>query len=169
MKFHPVSAYRRYTLRQPTYKTEGYIANDLIYFNVCKNAIRTTVADSNGEEETFSCFKGFGFRHLPQYNHGFRGSCYPSNLTPPPPKLKAGGGGGGYKGKWEGIGLALQHFKVGTGLILYYQAHSIPFSSVGRKGKNQWVFVKHYSVPPAATKSKKLFLASRSKSRSQGH
>ena len=35
--------------------------------------------------------------------------------------------------------------------------------------KNQGVFVKHYSMPPAATKSKKLFLASRSKSRSQGH
>ena len=31
------------------------------------------------------------------------------------------------------------------------------------------VFVKHYSMPPAATKSKKLFLAARSKSRSQGH
>ena len=35
--------------------------------------------------------------------------------------------------------------------------------------KNQGVFVKHYSMSPAATKSKKLFLASRSKSRSQGH
>ena len=39
--------------------------------------------------------------------------------------------------------------------------------------ENQGVFVKHYSMPPAATKpktkSKKLFLASRSKSRSQGH
>ena len=38
-----------------------------------------------------------------------------------------------------------------------------------RQDKNQWVFVKHYSMPPAATKSKKLFLAARSKSRSQGH
>ena len=37
------------------------------------------------------------------------------------------------------------------------------------KAKNQGVFVKHYSMPPVATKSKKLFLASRSKSRSQGH
>ena len=36
-----------------------------------------------------------------------------------------------------------------------------------KKEKNQCVFVKHY--PPAATKSKKLFLASRSKSGSQGH
>ena len=27
--------------------------------------------------------------------------------------------------------------------------------------KNQGVFVKHYSMPPVATKSKKLFLASR--------
>ena len=35
--------------------------------------------------------------------------------------------------------------------------------------KNQGVFVKHYSMLLAATKSKKLFLASRSKSRSQGH
>ena len=35
--------------------------------------------------------------------------------------------------------------------------------------KYQSVFEKHYSMPPAATKSKKLFLASRSKSRSQGH
>ena len=35
--------------------------------------------------------------------------------------------------------------------------------------KNQGVFVKHYSMPPAATKSKKLFLASRSKSRSQDY
>ena len=35
--------------------------------------------------------------------------------------------------------------------------------------KNQGVFVKHYGMPPAATKSEKLFLASRSKSRSQGH
>ena len=35
--------------------------------------------------------------------------------------------------------------------------------------KNQGVFVKHYSMPPAATKWKKLFLASRSKSRSQSH
>ena len=35
--------------------------------------------------------------------------------------------------------------------------------------KYQGVFEKHYSMPPAATKSKKLFLASRSKSRSQGH
>ena len=37
------------------------------------------------------------------------------------------------------------------------------------KMKNQGVFVKHYSMPPVATKSKKLFLASTSKSRSQGH
>ena len=29
--------------------------------------------------------------------------------------------------------------------------------------KKQGVFVKHYGMPPAATKSKKLFLASRSK------
>ena len=36
-------------------------------------------------------------------------------------------------------------------------------------GKYQGVFVKHYGMPPVATKSKKLFLASRSKSRSQGH
>ena len=35
--------------------------------------------------------------------------------------------------------------------------------------KNQGVFVKHYGMPLAATKSKNLFLASRSKSRSQGH
>ena len=35
--------------------------------------------------------------------------------------------------------------------------------------KNQVVFVKDYGMPPVATKSKKLFLASRSKSRSQGH
>ena len=34
---------------------------------------------------------------------------------------------------------------------------------------NQGVIVKLYSMPPVATKSKKLFLASRSKSRSQGH
>ena len=38
-----------------------------------------------------------------------------------------------------------------------------------RWAKNQWVFVKHYSMPLAATKSKKLILASRSKSMSQGH
>ena len=31
--------------------------------------------------------------------------------------------------------------------------------------KNQGVFVKHYGMPPAGTKSIKLFLASRSKSR----
>ena len=31
--------------------------------------------------------------------------------------------------------------------------------------KNQGVFVKHYGIPPTATKSKKLFLALRSKSR----
>ena len=35
------------------------------------------------------------------------------------------------------------------------------------KQKNQGVFGKH--LPPAATNSKNLFLASRSKSRSQGH
>ena len=35
--------------------------------------------------------------------------------------------------------------------------------------KNQGVFVKHYGMPTAATKFKKLFLALRSKSRSQGH
>ena len=33
----------------------------------------------------------------------------------------------------------------------------------GQEFKNQGVFVKHYAMPPAATKSKKLFLASRSK------
>ena len=35
--------------------------------------------------------------------------------------------------------------------------------------KKSRVFLKHYGMSLAATKSKKLFLASRSKSRSQGH
>ena len=37
------------------------------------------------------------------------------------------------------------------------------------KLKNQSGSLKHYSMPPVVTQSKKLFLVSRSKSRSQGH
>ena len=51
----------------------------------------------------------------------------------------------------------------------WWYAESIYYSSglFTTVNKDQGVFVEHYA--PAATKSKKLFLASRSKLRSQGN
>ena len=43
------------------------------------------------------------------------------------------------------------------GKVLSVLDGSIPIENIGNK--NQWVFVKHYSMPPAATKSKKAIFS----------